>query len=79
MHLLYKIIRNLNLPIDLQIQLFEHTILPNALYGCEILALINTNIIEKLQTEYLRYTTNSRKSTAAYMFHAELGWNAVDI
>ena len=26
MHLLYKRIRNLNLPIDLQLQLFEHTI-----------------------------------------------------
>ena len=31
MHLLYKIIRNLNLPTDLQLQLFEHTILPIAL------------------------------------------------
>ena len=28
MHLLYKRIRNLKLPIDLQIELFNHTILP---------------------------------------------------
>ena len=55
---------------------FEHTILPNALYGCEILALENTNIIERLQTEFLMYITNSRTST---MLHAELGCNAVDI
>ena len=33
MQLLYKIIRNLNLPIDLQLQLFDHTISSIALYG----------------------------------------------
>ena len=61
MHLLYKRIRNLNLPIDLQIQLFEHTILPIALYGCEIWAFENTDIIEKLQNVFFRYITNSKK------------------
>ena len=79
MHLLYKRIRNLNLPIDLQLQLFEHTILPIALYGCEIWAFENTKIIEKLQNEFLRYITNSRKSTPAYMLHAELGCKPIDI
>ena len=49
MHLLYKIIRNLNLPIDLQLQLFEHIILPIALYGCEICAFENKDIMVKLQ------------------------------
>ena len=72
-------IRNLNLPIDLQLQLFEHTILPIALYGCEIWAFENIYIIEKLQTEFFRYITNSRKSTPVYMLHAELGCKAVDI
>ena len=60
MHLLYKRIRNLNLPLDLQLQLFEHTVLPIALYGCEIWAYENTKIIEKLQNEFLRYITNSK-------------------
>ena len=49
MHLLYKRIRNLNLPTDLQLQLFEHTILPIAFYECEVWACENTNIIEKLE------------------------------
>ena len=39
----------------------------------------NTNIIEKLQIEFLRYITNSKKSTPAYMLHAELGFKAVDV
>ena len=46
LYLLYKIIRK-NLSIDLQLQLFEHTILSIALYVCEIRALENTNFIEK--------------------------------
>ena len=79
MHLLYKQIRNLNLLIDLQLQLSEHTILHTALYECEIWAYENTNIIEKLQNEFLRYITNSKKSTPAYMIHAELGCKAVDV
>ena len=36
MHVLFKRIRNLNIPIDLQLHLFNHVILPIALYGCEI-------------------------------------------
>ena len=35
LHLLYKRIRNLQIPIDLQIQLFDSTVLPILLYGCE--------------------------------------------
>ena len=35
-HVLFKRIRNLNIPIDLQLHLFDHVILPFALYGCEI-------------------------------------------
>ena len=33
MHLLYKRIRNLNIPLDLQIKLFDQTIVPILLYG----------------------------------------------
>ena len=33
MHVLFKRIRNLNIPNDLQLYLFDHVILPVALYG----------------------------------------------
>ena len=36
MHVLFKRIRNLIIPIDLQLYLFDNVILPVALYGCEI-------------------------------------------
>ena len=79
MHLLYKRIRYLNLPIDLQLQLFDNTILPIALYGCEVWAFEKLQLIENLQNEFLRYITNLKKSTPIYMLQAELGRNPIDI
>ena len=79
MHLLHKRIRSLNLPIDLQLQLFDHTILPIALYGCEVWAFEKAQLIENLHNEFLRYITNSKKSTPMYMLHAELGRRPIDV
>ena len=59
MHLLYKRIRNLNLPVDLQLLLFDQTILPIVLYTCEVWGFENIQLIEKLQNEFLRHITNS--------------------
>ena len=60
-HLLYKGIRNLNLPIDLQLKLFDHTIVPILLYGCEIWGYHNTNIIENVHNKFLRNILKVKK------------------
>ena len=79
MHLLYKRIRNLNLPLDLQLHLFDHTILPIALFGCELWGFENSKLIENLQNEFLRRITNLNKSTPIYMLYAELGRMPVEV
>ena len=79
MHLLYKRIRNLNIPLDLQIQLFNHTILPFLLYGCEIWGFHNTKVIENVQNQFLRSITKLKKSTPLYMIYAELGVTPISI
>ena len=79
MHLLYKRIHNLNLPVDLQLLLFDQTILPIALYACEVWGFENIQLIEKLQNEFLRHITNSKKSTPIYMLYAELGRKPIAI
>ena len=79
MHLLYKRIRYLNLPIDLQLQLFDNTILPIALYGCEVWAFEKLQLIENLQNVFLRYITHLKKSTLIYMLQVELGRSPIDI
>ena len=54
MFLLYFRINNLNLPIDLQLKLFDHTVLPILTYGCEIWSFENTEILERVHTEFLK-------------------------
>ncbi|MEW8546068.1 MAG: reverse transcriptase family protein [Candidatus Thiodiazotropha sp.] len=79
LHLLYKRINNLHIPIDLQIQLFDQIILPILLYGCEIWGFQNTNMIEIVHNQFLRNITKLRKSTPIYMIYAELGRMPIDI
>ena len=73
MHVVFKQIRNINIPIDLQLYLFGHAILPIALFGCGIWGFENSQIIENIHNDFLRQIINLRKSTPTYMLHAELG------
>ena len=79
MHLLYKRIRNLHIPIDLQIELFNHTIMPILLYGCEVWGFQNIKLIENVQNQFLRSITKLRKSTPLYIIYAELGITPIEI
>ena len=73
MHLLLGRVRKLNLPLDLQLTVFDHTIVPILLYGCEVWGFENTDIIERLHNEFLRKITFLRKSIPLYMLHSEFG------
>ena len=79
MHLLYMRIFNLNLPLDLQLKLFDHTILPIITYSCEVWGYENIDILEKIHTNFLRKITKSRNSTPLYMLYAELGRLPIEI
>ena len=79
MHELFKRIRNLDIPIDLQLYLFDHIILPIALFGCEIWGFENSQIIENLHNDFLRQIINLRTSTPMYMLHEELGRHPIQI
>ena len=79
LHPLYKRAQNLNLPLGLQLHLFDHTILPIALYSCEVWGFENIQLIENLQNEFLRWITNLRKSMPIYMLHADLGCRPIEI
>jgi hypothetical protein len=73
MHILFTRISNLDLPIDVQLKLFDQTILPILTYNCEVWGIENLDIIEKVHTDYLRRITKSKKSTPLYMLYGELG------
>ena len=52
---LFKVrIRNLNLPLDCQLLLFDQTILPILTYGSEIWGFSKIDIIEKVHTDFFK-------------------------
>ena len=73
MYLLFYRIHNLNLPVDLQLKLFDHTVLPILTYACEIWGFEKLDMLEQIHTDFLRKITKSKKSTPLYMLYAELG------
>ena len=79
MHLLQMRIKNLNLPVDLQLKLFDQTILPITTYSCEIFGCENCGLFEKNHTQFLRSIIQARKSTPLFMVYGELGRYPIEI
>ena len=73
MYSLLRKIRVLNLPIEMQIDLFNKLIKPILLYGCEIWAVGNIDVIERVQLKFLKMILNLKKSTPSYMVYGETG------
>ena len=65
--------RRLQLPIDIQLQLFDVLVKPVLLYGCEVWAHEGTDILEKLHHSFCKYALGVNKSTCTNMVYGELG------
>ena len=70
---LYRKIRNLDLPIDCQLKLFDNTIVLILTYGCEIWGYGDLTIIERVHTDFMKYILNVKKCTPHTMLYGELG------
>ena len=73
MHYLLVKSRKLDLPIDLQLKLFDHTVAPVLLYGSETWGYENHDILEKVHIDFMRKITKAKSSTPHYMLYGELG------
>ena len=73
MYLLNMRIKNFDLPIDLQLKLFDNTILPILTYGCEVFGFEDCKMLEVIQNQFLRSLTHLRKSTPLYIVLGEVG------
>ena len=71
MFCLFRKIRNLDLPIDCQIKLFDNTVLPILTYGCEIWGFGDISCIEKVHTDFLKRILHVKKSTPHVMIYGE--------
>lgn len=62
-----KKIRQFNLPVDCQFDLFDKIVVPVLLYGCEIWGYENIEVIERVHLKFLKYVFNLKSSTPSHM------------
>ena len=65
--------RKLSLPIDIMLHLFDSTILPILLYGCEIWGYENYSAANKLYTKFCKILLGLKSSTNTCLVYGELG------
>jgi hypothetical protein len=79
LYCLYRKLRNISIPIDLQLKLFDTLILPILTYGCEIWCYGNTKQLEKIHLQFCRNILGARTTTPNFMTYGELGRTPIDI
>ena len=68
----------LNLPLDVQLELFEKIVHPILLYGCEIWAC-EIDVISKLQLGFLKLILGFKVTTPTCMVLGEVGRYPIEI
>ena len=76
---LIKKCRNLCLPLDIQLELFEKCIHPVLLYGCETWGFQNVEICSKLQLKFLKISLGLKSSTPTSMVLGETGRYPIEL
>lgn len=79
MYVLISKCKVINLPIDMQLELFDRMITPVLTYGGEVWGYDNNDMLEKLHLRFCKYILNVKKSTSSIMVYGELGRFPVDI
>ena len=65
--------RKMDLPIDIQLELFHRTVIPILMYGAEVWGYKDNGVIEKLHLMFLRLALNVNSSTPRCMLYGEVG------
>ena len=73
MFALLKKSRNLSLPMDIMLKLFNVLVKPVVLYGAEVWGSEKCDILERLQLRFFKYVLSVNKFTSSMMVYGELG------
>ena len=65
--------RKLDLPIDIQLDLFDHLVTPILLYGCEVWGFADLVEVEKLYLRFCKLILRIRTNTSSCMVYGEIG------
>ena len=66
-------IRNLFLPVDCKLKLFDNTVVPILLYACEVWGYGDLNLIGKVHTAFMKHILNVKKDYSHVMLYGDLG------
>ena len=73
MHSLFQIIKGVETPINITLQLFDSLVASILNYGCESWRFLNAECIERIHRKFLKYILNVKTSTNNYAVYKELG------
>ncbi len=80
MFVIFKRIRQLDIPIDCQLKLFDNLVKPILLYGAEVWGFGgDVAIIERVHLKFCIYILNVKQSTLDFMIYGELGRYPISI
>ena len=64
---LFRRLRNLSIPVDLQLKLFDSLVSPILLYSSEVWGFENIKDLEKVHLKFIKKILGIRTSTSNYM------------
>jgi hypothetical protein len=73
MYSVIKKTRQLQLPLTLQLEMFDKLVSPVLLYGSEVWGYEKVDVIERVHLKFLKFILKVRSSTPTYMIMGELG------
>ena len=79
MFALLKRSRNLSLPMDIMLKLFNVLVKPVVLHGAEVWGSEICDILERLQLRFFKYVLSVNKFTSSMIVYGELGATPLDI
>ena len=68
MYSILKKCRNLNLPVDIQLELFDTIVLPVVMYGCEVWGFEKNNILESFCLQFYKILLGLKKKYTKLYF-----------
>ena len=71
--------RRLKLPVDIMLDLFDKTVLPVLLYGCEVWGYEKNIVLDTVYLKFCKYLLSLKTSTPNCMVYGELGTYPVSI
>ena len=69
--------RKLDLPIDIQLELFDQLVIPILLYGCEVWAFGDIADIESFYLRFCKQVLRLKTNTATCMVYGEIGRSGI--